>query len=172
MEVVGFSNATLSEFLVSLARKSTSSAALLHALTHDAALTPSDALNRLAADLHERIPKASSVGAGAKRKEPSADSIAHRQAVAEVRKAKSYALVEEGEPALPATISRPPKAKPSKEERKEAKLRKKERKKEKKLRKAMRDSSSSSSDSDSDSDEGRGRGKHDAAASASCAAGA
>lgn len=167
LEVVGYSNATLCDFLVALSKKAASPAAMLHALTTDAGLAHSDALVRFATELHERIPKA---GAGSKRKEPSADALAHKQAVAEVRKAKSFALVEEDEPMMaPAAAPKAPKPKPSKEERKEAKLRKKEKKKEKKLRKRMEESSSDSS-SDSDDEDERKRTAHTAAASSSSAA--
>jgi len=177
MDVVGFSNATLCDFLVSLSRRAPNSAALLASLTGEAGLAPSDALTRLASELHERIPKANagaaaaaaSSAAGHKRKEApgAAAAAAHKQALAEARRAASFALVDEDDDAAMAPI-RAPKAKPSKEERKAAKMMKKEKKAERRARKAARDSSSDSS-SDSDADDSRRR-RNDTSAAGSAAA--
>jgi pre-mRNA-splicing factor ATP-dependent RNA helicase DHX16 len=191
--VLGHSSTALSEFVLSLSRKSATPEGLLGKLMEQGGMERTERLERFVRECHERVPPAgaaasssgasSSAGTIAKKSNPAAVAAeaAHRANLAELKKAQKYALIQDDDEAmLPASStaaaaasSGKPSSKASKKESKKERKAEKKLKREQRRQKAkMEDSSSSSSSSDSDSDDGRNRGRSAAAASSSTSDGA
>ena len=180
-DVVGHTSSAMAEFVLALAGKSNSSQDLLQQLIHTGQES-NDKLRQFAEEVYQRVSRdaasASSSSISISGKRPSSSSSvsaaeSHRSALKEVKRAQSYALVEEEDDTITTSRVAPTKAPKTKEQKKEAKQRRKEKKREKKLRARREESSSSSSSSsssESENEDDSARHRSSAASSSSAVA--